>query len=129
MSILRRAQRRKVADGHGVHDNPEEAKRLNSGPDDFGPPGRLRASERGVLPRDQLQEIGAARTSTDAFIRFVDLALVDVTAIWQRANDDQRRRVRQILFSEGLLIDSERKLSNPSSRALFNVLESMIGEK
>jgi hypothetical protein len=54
---------------------------------------------------------------------------VDVTAIWQRANDDQRRRVRQILFSEGLLIDSERKLSNPSSCSLFNVLESMIGDK
>jgi len=29
----------------------------------------------------QLQEIGAASTSTDAFIRFVDLALVDVIAI------------------------------------------------
>jgi hypothetical protein len=60
---------------------------------------------------------------------FVDLALVDVTAIWQRANDDQRRRVRQILFSEGLLIDSERTLSNPSSCSLFNVLENMVGDK
>lgn len=36
MSILRRAQRRKVADRHGIHDNPEEAKRLNCGPDEFG---------------------------------------------------------------------------------------------
>ena len=31
VSILRRAQRHKVADGHGIHDNPEEAKRINTG--------------------------------------------------------------------------------------------------
>src|SRR4029077_19179621 len=70
----------------------------------------------------QLREIGAANTGTDAFMRFVELALVDMTAIWERANDEQRRRVRQILFSDGLLLDSERKLSNPSNCSLFNVL-------
>jgi hypothetical protein len=30
VSILRRTQRGKVADGHGIHDHPEEAKRLNT---------------------------------------------------------------------------------------------------
>jgi hypothetical protein len=78
----------------------------------------------------QLREIGTANTSTDAFLRFVELALVDMPSIWGRANnDDQRRRVRQILFSDGLLIDSDRRLSSPSNSALFNVLENLIGGK
>ena len=77
----------------------------------------------------ELREIGAANTDIDAFMRFVELALVDISSIWERANDEQRRRVRQILFSDGLLLDSKQELSNPSKSALFNVLEGMMGEK
>jgi hypothetical protein len=77
----------------------------------------------------QLREIGAGNTGTDAFMRFVELALVDFSAIWRLANDEQQRRVRQIMFSDGLLMNSERKLSNPGNCSLFNVLEGMIGQK
>jgi hypothetical protein len=77
----------------------------------------------------QLREIGAANTSTDAFMRFVELALADIPAMWERANDDQRRRVRHILFSDGLLLNSEHELSNPSKCSLFSMLEEMMVEK
>jgi site-specific DNA recombinase len=77
----------------------------------------------------QLRVIVAAAANRDAFVRFCELAIVDILAVWRRANEDQRRRVRQILFSEGILVDAERKLSNPRNSSLFNVLERMMGEK
>jgi site-specific DNA recombinase len=61
----------------------------------------------------QLREVSAVTASADAFIRFVELALVDMAALWQQANDEQRRRVRQVLFSDGILLDSKRKNVEP----------------
>ena len=77
----------------------------------------------------QLRSNGAAAADRDAFVQFCELAIVDIPKVWRCASDDQRRRVRQILFSEGILVDAERKLSNPQNRSLFNVLESMMGRK
>jgi hypothetical protein len=77
----------------------------------------------------QLGGIDTATADRDAFVQFCELAIVDIPRVWQCATDDQSRRVRQILFSEGILVDGERKLSNPQNRSLFNVLESMMGQK
>jgi hypothetical protein len=77
----------------------------------------------------QLRTIDAATADKDAFVRFCELAIVDIPGVWRSATDDQRRRVRQILFSEGILVDSARKLSNPRKHSLFNVLEGMMAKK
>jgi hypothetical protein len=77
----------------------------------------------------QVRSIGAATADRNAFVRFCELAIVDIPGVWRCASDDQRRRVRQIIFSEGILVDAERKLSNPQNRSLFNVLERMMGQK
>jgi hypothetical protein len=77
----------------------------------------------------QLRTIDAVTADKDAFVRFCELAIVDIPGVWRSATDDQRRRVRQILFSEGILVDSARKLSNPRKHSLFNVLEGMMAKK
>ena len=77
----------------------------------------------------ELRAIGAAKASRDAFVHFCELALVDIPKVWRSANDDQRRRVRQILFPDGIFVDASRKLSNPQNCSLFSVLAVMTTKK
>ena len=77
----------------------------------------------------QLRDISAPRTDVEAFVRFCELAVMDIPTIWQRANDEQRRKVRQILFSDGISVTAEKKLSNSRNSSLFSVLDGMIAEK
>ena len=77
----------------------------------------------------QLRVFESAAAGSDAFARFCELAIADIPGVWQSANDDQRRRVRQILFSDGILVGADRKLSNPQNCSLFNVLAGMMAEK
>jgi hypothetical protein len=90
-----------------------------------GPLSRGTPNFRGISQtwNDKLRSIGTATADRDAFVQFCELAIVDIPRVWQCATDDQRRRVRQILFSEGILVDGERKLSNLQKGSLFNVLQ------
>jgi hypothetical protein len=63
----------------------------------------------------QLSEPSTTRRSADAFVRFCELAIADIPAVMEQAHADQRRRVRQLLFSDGILLNSERELSNPGN--------------
>jgi hypothetical protein len=45
----------------------------------------------------QIQALRAQRGTIDAFIRFSKLMLVDVSAAWQRADAEQRLRVKNFL--------------------------------
>ena len=76
----------------------------------------------------ELRNITAATANRDAFVRFCELAIVDIVGVWRSADEGQRRRVRQILFSNGILVGADRKLSNPQKPSLFNVLAGMMGE-
>lgn len=77
----------------------------------------------------QLRNIAAATATRDAFVQFCELAIVDIAGVWRKANDDERRRVRQILFSDGILVGANRKLSNPENCSLFSVLAGMTAKK
>jgi site-specific DNA recombinase len=77
----------------------------------------------------QLRTVEAATAGRDGFVRFCELAIVDIPGVWRSANDDQRRRVRQILFSDGIFVDANRKLSNPQNCSLFTVLAGMMAKK
>jgi site-specific DNA recombinase len=77
----------------------------------------------------ELRAVEAATANRDAFVRFCELSMVDIPRIWQSANDDQRRRVRNILFPDGILVGVDRKISNPQNCSLFNVLAGMMRKK
>jgi hypothetical protein len=68
--------------------------------------GNVKFSREIVDPERQLRTIGAATADRDAFVRFCERAIIDIPGVWRCASDDQRRRVRQILFSDGILVDS-----------------------
>ena len=76
----------------------------------------------------QLRELSSIGASTDAFVRFAEMHLSDMAALWQKANDDQRRRVQTTLFREGLRYFSETRSLNPDNNVLFSVLEKINPE-
>ena len=77
----------------------------------------------------ELRALDLANVNRDAFLQFCELALVDIPQVWRTANEDQRRRVRTILFPEGILVGADRKISNPQNSSLFNVLAGMMAKK
>ena len=54
--------------------------------------------------------------------------LVDIAGAWQRAGADQRQRVQNLLFSDGLLYSEDRGFLNTSKPSLFTVLEGISSE-
>ena len=80
----------------------------------------------------ELSSLDSANANRDAFLQFCELALVDIPQLWRTANEDQRRRVRRvrtILFPNGILVGADRKISNPQNSSLFNVLAGMMAKK
>lgn len=77
---------------------------------------------------NQQRETASTQSRADAFARFAQLANADLVGLWQIARPEQRVRVRQLLFSDGLLLHPDSGLSNQSKSSLFNVLEGMMGE-
>ena len=77
----------------------------------------------------ELRALDSANANRDAFLQFCELALVDIPQVWRAANEDQRRRVRTILFPDGILVGADRKISNPQNSSLFNVLAGMMAKK
>ena len=77
----------------------------------------------------QLRHLDSATAGRDAFVQFCELAIVGIPKVWRCANEDQRRRVRTILFPDGILVGSDRKISNPQNCLLFNLLAGMMAKK
>jgi hypothetical protein len=77
----------------------------------------------------ELHALDSANANRDAFLHFCELALVDIPQVWRTANEDQRRRVRTILFPDGILVSADRKISNPQNSSLFKVLVGMMAKK
>ena len=77
----------------------------------------------------ELGSLDSVNANRDSFLQFCELALVDIPQLWRTANEDQRRRVRTILFPDGILVGADRKISNPQNSTLFNVLAGMMAKK
>ena len=77
----------------------------------------------------ELRALDSANANRDAFLQFCELALVDIPQVWRTANEDQRRRVRTILFPDGILVGADRKISNPQNSSLFSVLAGIMAKK
>ena len=78
------------------------------------------------------QELHAARSqrgTLDAFLRFSKLMLVDVSAAWQRADIEQRIRVQNFLFRDGIAYHQTHKFLNTANPTLFQQLRSLSHSK
>ena len=55
----------------------------------------------------------------EAFIRFAELALLDIAGTWQMASPENRQRVQNLLFEGGLHYSKESGILKPLQRFSF----------
>jgi site-specific DNA recombinase len=73
----------------------------------------------------QLHALRSQRETLDAFVRFSKLMLTDVSAAWQRADVEQRLRVQNFLFQDGIAYHQNQKFLNTANPTLFQQLRSL----
>ena len=73
----------------------------------------------------QLNALRSQRGTLDAFLRFSKLMLVDVSAAWERADAEQRHRVQNFLFRDGVSYHQDQKFLNTANPTLFQQLKSL----
>ena len=70
----------------------------------------------------ELQAVNCARQDTESFVRFAELQLVDISGAWQIANPEQRIRIQNLLFKDGLEYSPKQGILNRSNSSLFSML-------
>lgn len=81
----------------------------------------------------QMHSLRSQRGTLDAFLRFSKLMLLYISAAWQRADAEQRVRVQNFLFRDGLAYHETQEFLNTANPTLFQQLrvlirpESMVG--
>ena len=73
----------------------------------------------------QIHALRSQRGTLDAFLCFSKLMLVDVSAAWQRADAEQRLRVQNFLFRDGIAYHQNQKFLNTANPTLFQQLKSL----
>jgi len=51
---------------------------------------------------EQLRAVASRRDTADSFVRFAELQLMDTANAWRIAEPEQRQRVQNLLFEDGL---------------------------
>ena len=73
----------------------------------------------------QIHALRSQRGTLDAFLCFSKLMLVDVSAAWQRADAEQRIRVQNFLFRDGVAYHQDQKFLNTPNPTLFQQLRRL----
>ncbi len=73
----------------------------------------------------ELQSITPQQSTQDAFLRFAKIHLMDVAGAWRLATPEQRHRVQNLLFEDGLAYSADQGILNRSKPSLFSMLEAM----
>lgn len=73
----------------------------------------------------KLQILASSRVTADSFARFAELQLTDMAHVWRIASPEQRERVQNLLFEDGLDYSPESGFLNRSNSSLFSVLEEV----
>jgi site-specific DNA recombinase len=97
------------------------AEQFKEGDAEFG--GEIAVTEQ------EIRALGTQRDTLDAFIRFAEIHLTDVAEAWEIAAPEQRQRVQNLLFQDGLLYSPEQGILNRSNSSLFSMLEATKSKK
>jgi site-specific DNA recombinase len=84
--------------------------------------------EIAVLEKE-LRALDSQQMTQDAFLRFVNLHMVDVAGAWQLATVEQKHRVQNLLFEGGLFYSEKAGILNRSNSCLFSTLELLRGSE
>ncbi len=77
---------------------------------------------------EQLQIIQTGKATLERFVQFSELMLVDIAVAWLKAGAEQRQRVQNLLFSDGVLYSEHSGFLNTSKPSLFMTLEEISTE-
>jgi hypothetical protein len=74
---------------------------------------------------EQLRAVARSGATADSFVRFAELQLMDIANAWQIAGPEQRRRVQNLLFDDGLTYSRDECFLNRSNSSLFSMLQTI----
>ena len=74
--------------------------------------------------KSQLDVIRASRDKLESFLRFSELMLSDIAGAWEKA-EEQKGRVQNLLFQDGLMYSSDGRFLNTAKPCLYMALEEM----
>lgn|GEM_PF-1886071 len=77
----------------------------------------------------QIAEAEMERATVEELIEFSRTVLVDISAVWSRADLSAKQRVQNTLFPRGLEYHPQRGILNSNNDCLFNQLEGMLWGK
>jgi len=78
---------------------------------------------------EKFSALDSMQASADAFLRFLELQATDLAKVWCIARPEQRTRVQNLLFGEGLNYSRNKGFSNRSKSFLYSALETVRFEK
>ena len=88
-----------------------------------------RFNEEIALLEGQIAEAKMESARFDEPWQFSKSLLVDIATAWRRADVDQKQRVQNILFPDGLKYHPEQGFLNSGKESLFNQLEDLVSGK
>jgi site-specific DNA recombinase len=74
---------------------------------------------------EKIQAVDSTRATSASFVRFAELQLTDMAHVWRIASPEQRERVQNLLFQDGLDYSPKTGFLNRSESSLFNALETV----
>jgi hypothetical protein len=77
---------------------------------------------------EQIRALRGEGSTMEAFVQFAELSLMDVGGAWRIAAPENRVRVQNLLFEEGLDYSPELGILNRSNTSLFSMLEVIKDE-
>ncbi len=76
----------------------------------------------------EIRSLDDKAADLEEFVRFGELALLDMPNLWQHAEAEEKVRVRTLLFGDTLSCAKDGSISNSDKPSLFTVLEEMGSE-
>ena len=82
-----------------------------------------------VAIENQLAEADAQKATFEQLWEFSKTVLVDIATAWAKATLDQKQRVQNAPFPNGLKYHPQKRLLNSENDRLFSQLEASLGRK
>jgi site-specific DNA recombinase len=76
-----------------------------------------------------LRDLDDRQLTQDAFLRFAKLHMANIAGAWQAATAEQKHRVQNLLFEDGLFYSEKTGILNRSKSCLFSVVEGFGREE
>jgi hypothetical protein len=78
---------------------------------------------------NQITEVNLEKATFEQLLAFSKAMLADISTAWAIAGVDQKQKVQNVLFPEGLKYHLQKGILNSDNDCLFSQLEAFVGGK